>query len=113
MGVKIADDFTGARAANGSKSDRDREDHEDYLRALQQDEPLPHYQPPPESKMPDQDPEAPSSDPAAGLEDRLLPHELAVQRARKKAHRIIEAEERGDRQGEPDVGAVVRDVEGG
>jgi hypothetical protein len=89
MGVKIHDDFTGARAANSSQTDRERQDHEDYLRALQQDEPLPHYQPPPENTVPD--PEEAAIEP----DDRLLSHELRMQRVRQRARDILVAERHG------------------
>ena len=45
---------------------------------------------------PDAEPEYAPSAAEVSLEDKLLPHELAVQRARRKARKIIEAEERGE-----------------
>ena len=65
MGVKIADDFTGARAANGSKSNRERQDHEDYLAARAAEDPPPKPDAdhePPEHTVTDQEPDAAESE---------------------------------------------------
>jgi hypothetical protein len=65
MGVKVADDFTGTWTANGSKSDRERQDHEEYLAARAAEDPPPtpdadHE--PPEHTVTDQEPDAAESE---------------------------------------------------
>lgn len=79
MGVKIDDSFTGAGKANGSKSDRERQDDEDYLAAraaeeAPRDDPYADYETPPEDTVPDHEP-----DPAAreqNQEPEVPPYEF-------------------------------------
>jgi hypothetical protein len=80
---------------HGFLPDPESEEREDYLRALQQNEPPTDHRTPPENQVPNQEPEAPSSKSAVELEDRLLAHELRTQRVRQRARDILVAERRG------------------